>query len=98
MAVSTRAGPWPSWPSSSACACRSGAPASAGTTPWPSRSSPSSSFSILKRELISTRTWPTRAAAHNAIFDFIEGWFNLHRLHSSLGYLSPNDYEALHAA
>jgi len=55
-------------------------------------------FSILKRELISTRSWPTRTAAHNAIFDFIEGWFNLHRLHSSVGYLSPNDYEALQAA
>ncbi len=40
-------------------------------------------FSTVKRELVSTRTWPTRTAAHNAIFDFIEGWFNLHRLHST---------------
>ena len=55
-------------------------------------------FSTLKRELISTRTWPTRTTAHNAIFDFIESWFNLHRLHSSLGYLSPNDYEIRQAA
>ena len=28
-----------------------------------------------------------------AIFDFIEGWYNPHRRHSALGYLSPNNYE-----
>ncbi len=38
-------------------------------------------------------TWPSRAAARTAKFDFIEGWYNLHRLHSSLGYLSPAEYE-----
>ncbi|MGW9619023.1 IS3 family transposase [Streptomyces diastaticus] len=50
-------------------------------------------FSTLKRELLGTCAWPSRATAHTAIFDFIEGWYNLHRLHSSLGYLSPADYE-----
>ncbi|WP_327424614.1 integrase core domain-containing protein [Streptomyces sp. NBC_01230] len=50
-------------------------------------------FSTIKRELLDTAVWPSRAAAHTAIFDFIEGWYNLHRLHSSLGYLSPADYE-----
>ncbi|MEV5330210.1 IS3 family transposase, partial [Nonomuraea sp. NPDC052634] len=30
---------------------------------------------------------------HHAIFEYIEGWYNLHRLHSSLGYRSPADYE-----
>jgi transposase InsO family protein len=39
------------------------------------------------------RLWPSRAAAHTAIFDFVEGWYNLHRLHSSLGYRSPAEYE-----
>ncbi|MFD9467317.1 IS3 family transposase [Streptomyces sp. NPDC060027] len=41
---------------------------------------------------------PSRAAARTAIFDFIEDWYNLHRLHSSLGYRSPADYETTLAA
>lgn len=52
-----------------------------------------SCFSTITRELLGTSAWPSRAAARTAIFDFIEGWYNLHRLHSSLGYLSPADYE-----
>ncbi|MBT2368893.1 IS3 family transposase [Streptomyces sp. ISL-10] len=43
-------------------------------------------------------SWPSRAAARTAIFDFIEGWYNLHRLHSSLGYRSPAEYETALAA
>jgi transposase InsO family protein len=55
-------------------------------------------FATIKRELLDTRTWPSRAAARTAIFDFIEGWYNLHRLHSSLGYRSPAEYETALAA
>ncbi|MFB4294560.1 IS3 family transposase [Nonomuraea sp. ATR24] len=55
-------------------------------------------FATLKGELLDERSWPTRAAARSAIFEFIEGWYNLHRLHSSLGYRSPADYEAAQAA
>ena len=55
-------------------------------------------FSTIKRELLDTAAWPSRATARTAIFDFIEGWYNLHRLHSSLGYLSPADYETALAA
>ncbi|WTZ44192.1 IS3 family transposase [Streptomyces sp. NBC_01390] len=55
-------------------------------------------FATIKRELLDTRTWPSRTAARTAIFDFIEGWYNLHRLHSSLGYRSPAEYETAHAA
>jgi transposase InsO family protein len=51
-------------------------------------------FATIKRELIDTRTWPTRAGLRAAIFDYIEGWYNTRRLHSSLGYLSPTEYEA----
>lgn len=51
-------------------------------------------FGSLKTELIDTRPWPTRAAARRAVFEYIESWYNLRRLHSSLGYLSPADYEA----
>ncbi|MGW2827165.1 IS3 family transposase [Streptomyces sp. NPDC001443] len=50
-------------------------------------------FATIKRELLDTTVWPSRAAARTAIFDFIEGWYNLHRLHSSLGYRSPAEYE-----
>ncbi|MET9565366.1 IS3 family transposase [Streptomyces tauricus] len=55
-------------------------------------------FIIIKRELLDTNTWPSRAAARTAIFDFIEGWYNLHRLHNSLGYHSPAEYETALAA
>ena len=51
-------------------------------------------FATIKRELIDTRPWPTRAGLRAAIFDYIEGWYNTRRLHSSLGYLSPAEYEA----
>ncbi|WP_103502934.1 IS3 family transposase [Streptomyces sp. SM14] len=50
-------------------------------------------FSTIKRELLGASAWPHRAAARTAIFDLMEGWYNLHRLHSSLGYLSPAEYE-----
>jgi putative transposase len=50
-------------------------------------------FATIKRELINDRAWPTRAGLHRAVFDYIEGWYNTRRLHSSLGYLSPAEYE-----
>jgi putative transposase len=50
-------------------------------------------FATIKRELIESRAWPTRAGLRTAIFDYIEGWYNTRRLHSSIGYLSPADYE-----
>jgi len=52
-------------------------------------------FATIKRELVDTRAWPTRAGLRTAVFDYIEGWYNTRRLHSTLGYLSPADYEAL---
>ena len=51
-------------------------------------------FSTVKTELIHRRTWQTRKAATSAIFDYIEGWYNTRRRHSTLGYLSPTQYEA----
>ena len=50
-------------------------------------------YSTLKCELVHRHAWPTRARARSAIFEFIEGWYNRRRLHSSLGYLSPSAYE-----
>ena len=50
-------------------------------------------WSTLKHELICRRHFKTRAEARPAIFDFIEVFYNRRRLHSSLGYLSPIDFE-----
>ncbi|MFE2554386.1 integrase core domain-containing protein [Streptomyces sp. NPDC059355] len=55
-------------------------------------------FSTLKNELGDGWPWPSRAAAHTALFEWIESWYNLHRLHSSLGYRSPAEYETPLAA
>jgi transposase InsO family protein len=51
-------------------------------------------FATMKRELIDTRAWPTRAGLRRAVFEYIEGWYNTRRLHSTLGYLSPVQWEA----
>jgi transposase InsO family protein len=50
-------------------------------------------FATIKRELIDRRPWPTLSALRPAVFNYIEGWYNTRRLHSSLGYLSPAEYE-----
>lgn len=51
-------------------------------------------FATLKRELLARHRWPTRETASAAIRDYIDGWYNIHRRHSTLGYLSPVAYEA----
>ncbi len=50
--------------------------------------------STLKAELVDRHRFPTREAARVAIFEYIEGFYNRNRRHSSLGYASPIDYEA----
>jgi len=55
-------------------------------------------FATLECELIDRHGFVTRAEAQRAVFDFIEGWYNLHRLHSSLGYDTPARYEKRYAA
>ena len=54
-------------------------------------------WSTMQRELLDTRRWTTRAELASAIFEWIEAWYNPRRRHTSLGMLSPVDYEALHA-
>lgn len=51
-------------------------------------------WSTLQLEVLDTRTWETRTELANAIFEWIECWYNTERRHSSLGMLSPVDYEA----
>jgi putative transposase len=50
-------------------------------------------FATLECELLARRRFPTRSAARLALFDYIEGFYNTHRRHSALGYLSPAAYE-----
>jgi putative transposase len=47
----------------------------------------------LKCELAHRHRFPTREAAKTAIFEYLEGFYNRRRLHSSLGYRSPESYE-----
>jgi len=55
-------------------------------------------FATLEHELASRSTWVSVDQAEEDIRDFVLGFYNQHRLHSSLGYMSPNDYEAASAA
>ena len=50
-------------------------------------------FATIKGELIDSRPWPTRAGLRVAVFDYIEGWYNTRRLHTTLSYQSPARYE-----
>ena len=51
-------------------------------------------FATLTKELLATTTFATRHAASRAIFEFIEIWYNRQRLHSALGYQTPDAFEA----
>lgn len=51
-------------------------------------------FGSLKQELVFHQRYPTRFHARQSIFDYIERFYNRHRLHSTLGYKSPVNYEA----
>jgi putative transposase len=50
-------------------------------------------FATLKAELVDDADWATREEARTALFEYIEGWYNRQRRHSSLGYRSPVQYE-----
>lgn len=55
-------------------------------------------WSTMQRELLDRRIWDSSAELGSAIFERIEGFYNPRRRHTSLGYLSPIEFEALHAA
>jgi putative transposase len=50
-------------------------------------------FASLKKELVHDADFATRAEARAAIFEYIEVFYNVQRRHSSLGYVSPAEYE-----
>ena len=50
-------------------------------------------FASLETELIDRSSWRTRADARLAVFDYIEAFYNPHRRHSAIGYLSPAEFE-----
>jgi putative transposase len=55
-------------------------------------------FATLECELLDRRRFKNQEEARRAVFEFLEGWYNLHRRHSSLGYLSPAEFEKLKRA
>ena len=55
-------------------------------------------FATLKRELINRRSFATREEARQAIFEWIEVFYNRQRRHSALGYVSPEQFELQYAA
>lgn len=50
-------------------------------------------FATLQTELLDRSNWTSRSELANAVFAYIEGFYNPRRRHSALGYLSPADYE-----
>jgi len=52
-------------------------------------------FSALKKELVHHRRFETRSQAQSEIFDYIEVFYNRQRLHSTLGYRSPVEFEEM---
>ena len=55
-------------------------------------------FATLECELLDRSRFKTHSDARNAVFDFIEGFYNPQRRHSSLGYVSPAAFERHHRA
>ena len=54
-------------------------------------------FGTLKTELVNRRSWLTRRIAHDAVTAYIEGFYNPYRLHSSLDYVSPMEFERINS-
>jgi len=52
-------------------------------------------MSTIKSELVRRHTFKTRDQARLAVFSYIEGFYNPHRRHSAIGYLSPLEYETM---
>src|ERR1700748_2584509 len=54
-------------------------------------------FGTLEAELLCREHFATHEQARRHLFSFLESWYNIRRLHSSIGYCSPLEFENLHA-
>ena len=54
-------------------------------------------WGTLQLELLDSRTWQTREELANAVFEWIECWYNPKRRHSSIGMRSPITFETVHS-
>jgi putative transposase len=52
-------------------------------------------FATLKKELIHGRSWPSKAELRTEVFEYIEVFYNRRRRHSTLGFLSPAQFETI---
>jgi putative transposase len=52
-------------------------------------------FATLKKELVHGRSWPSKAELRNEVFDYVEVFYNRRRRHSTLGFLSPAQFETI---
>jgi putative transposase len=52
-------------------------------------------FATIKKELVHRHSWPTRRELTSEIFEYIEGFYNLRRRHSTLEMHSPANYEKI---
>jgi putative transposase len=50
-------------------------------------------FATIKKELVHRQPWPNRRDLSSAVFEYIEAFYNRQRRHSTLGYLSPEEFE-----
>ena len=51
-------------------------------------------FGLIKKEVLNHLHFETKTKAELVIFDYINGWYNPNRIHSKLGYMSPNEFGA----
>lgn len=54
-----------------------------------------SSYASLKKEEVYTTTYSDFEEANRSLFSYIEGFYNRNRIHSSIGYLTPQEFEDL---
>ena len=54
-------------------------------------------FGTLKTELVHHREYPDRDTARRDLFAYIEGYYNWRRIHSAIGYITPQQAEAKYA-
>ena len=65
------------------------------SSPW-DNAAMESLMGLIKAECVHARTFETRERAALEIFDYIEAFYNRVRIHSALGNLSPEGFEARH--